>query len=126
MFILALIALVNIASETAAAINSDTHLNQLAQLENRLVNPDPDRDQHEALFKERLNKANSEKSHIIDRAKHDKIVQYLKNQVVKPEANFKFYVKDKQFNLMLVDDQEVLHKKFEDKKEKKCLICLWP
>jgi hypothetical protein len=57
-----------------------------------------------------------EKSLVIDRNRHDKIAQYLKEQVKKPEANFKHFVKSKGFNLMIIDDKETLHKRHFDKK----------
>ena len=83
MFFLALLALFNVAVDTVGAITSDAQLNQLSELETRLINPDPNRDHHESLFKDFLNNEYLKKENIytIDRIKHDKIVQYLKNEV---------------------------------------------
>ena len=106
MFLLALLTLMNIAVDTAAAIQVDA---ETIRIENELVGPNQAiDDQHLTIFNNFMVTMNLETSFIINREKHDKIVTYLKGSTEKPDAKFKYYVKKGQFNLVIEDDKEVL------------------
>ena len=65
---------------------------------------------YKANFQKFLDSLNLETSYIVTRQKHDKIIQYLTNQVTKPEPKFKHYVfKQNEFSLV----NGILHKKVD-------------
>ena len=115
MFILTILTLINIAVDAAAAIQVNTGSLQVGiepetNDQTELVEKENDemKAAHKAYFQKFIDSLNLETSYIVTRQKHDKIIQYLTNQVTKPEPKFKHYVfKQNEFSLV----NGILHKK---------------
>ena len=118
MFLFAILTLMNIAVDTAAAIQVNAEAKEI-QIPNDILNIENEhiginqsliieenKAAHQASFTKYINSLSFEKSYVVDREKHDTIIKYLKNTVEEPNAKFKSYVKRSCYNLV----DEVLHK----------------
>ena len=129
MFWLGLLALCNIVVETTAAISASTTVNNIINIDEEAAKQaliEERREKHKKAFEEALvkelnnikNDKNKKGFYFIDKEKAQKITRYLKGDFgEKPDANFKHYIKDKKYNLVVEGDKEVLYR--EEKVYKK-------
>ncbi|CAF0933687.1 unnamed protein product, partial [Brachionus calyciflorus] len=74
---------------------------------------DPRKEHHRTIFEDWLSSYKNEPkstTKIIDQDRADKIIRYLTNKETNQDPGFKFYVKQKGFNMVQVEDKEVLYR----------------